>query len=73
MSDGVEFLWGLVLVGSGIFICVYGSVLFRFVLAMIGFAVGFAAAFALTDGQNDALRVLVGLVAGAAAAGFSLP
>jgi hypothetical protein len=74
MSDGVEFLWGIVLVGAGIFVCVYGSVLFRIVLAMIGFAVGFGGAFALTDGQNDALRILVAIVAGgiAAAVLFSL-
>jgi hypothetical protein len=68
VSDGVEFLWGIVLIACGVFICVYGNLLFRFVLAVIGFAVGFAAGFALTDGQSDGLRVLVALVAGAAAA-----
>ena len=35
---------------------------------MIGFAVGFGAAFALTDGQDDVLRVLVAIVAGGIAA-----
>ena len=64
MSDGGEFVWGAVLVGCGIFVCVYGNVLFRFVLAVIGFAVGFAAAYTLTDGQDDALRILVSLVVG---------
>jgi hypothetical protein len=68
VSDGAEFLWGVVLVGCGIFISVYGTVLFRFVLAVIGFALGFAGAFTLTDGQDDALRILVALVAGSIAA-----
>lgn len=64
MSDGIELLWGLVMVGCGVFISVYGSVLFRFVLAMIGFTIGFAGAFIVTSDQNDALRILVGIVAG---------
>jgi hypothetical protein len=66
----MELIWGAVLVGCGIFISVYGTLLFRFVLAMIGFAVGFAGALTLTDGQDTGLRLLVGLVAGAIAAGI---
>jgi hypothetical protein len=66
----MELIWGAVLVGCGIFISVYGTLLFRFVLAMIGFAVGFAVALTLTDGQDTGLRLLVGLVAGAIAAGI---
>lgn len=69
MSDGVDFVWGAVLVGSGIFVSVYGTILFRFVLAVFGFAIGFAAAFVFTDGQDAALRILVGIVAGGIAAG----
>jgi hypothetical protein len=63
--SGSEFVWGAVLVASGIFIAVYGSLLFRFVLAVLGFAVGFGVAYALLSDQDTAQRVLVGLVAGA--------
>jgi hypothetical protein len=62
---GDEFVWGAVLVASGIFIAVYGSVLFRFVLAVLGFAVGFGGAYALLSDQDTAQRILVALVAGA--------
>src|SRR5262245_44566540 len=63
--SGDEFIWGLILVVSGVFMAVYGSVLFRFVLAVLGFAVGFGGAYALLSDQDTAQRILVGLVAGA--------
>jgi len=63
--SGSEFIWGAVLVVCGIFIAVYGSILFRFVLAALGFAVGFGATFLLTAGQSDGLRFLVAVVGGA--------
>jgi MFS family permease len=68
--SGSEFVWGTVLVASGIFIAVYGSLLFRFVLAVLGFAVGFGAAYALFSDQDTAARILVGLVVGAIGAGL---
>jgi MFS family permease len=68
--SGSEFVWGAVLVASGIFIAVYGSVLFRFVLAVLGFAVGFGAAYALLSDQDTTARILVSLVVGAVAAGL---
>jgi hypothetical protein len=66
--SGSEFVWGAVLVASGIFIAVYGSLLFRFVLAVLGFAVGFGAAYALLSDQDTSARILVSLVVGAIAA-----
>ena len=68
--SGSEFVWGAVLVASGIFIAVYGSLLFRFVLAVLGFAVGFGVAFVLLEDQDTAAQVLVALVVGAIAAGL---
>jgi Domain of unknown function (DUF4203) len=68
--SGSEFVWGAVLVASGIFIAVYGSVLFRFVLAVLGFAVGFGAAYALLSDQDTTARILVSLVVGAVGAGL---
>jgi hypothetical protein len=63
--SGSEFVWGLILVGCGIFIAVYGSVLFRFVLAALGFAVGFGAVYLLTSDQSTGVRFLVAAVGGA--------
>jgi Domain of unknown function (DUF4203) len=68
--SGSEFVWGAVLVASGIFIAVYGSVLFRFVLAVLGFAVGFGIAFILLEDQDTAAQILVAIVVGAVAAGL---
>jgi hypothetical protein len=66
----MELVWGAVIVACGIFIAVYGNVLFRFVLAVIGFAAGFMGAMTLLEGQDDPLRILVSLVAGGIAAGI---
>jgi hypothetical protein len=63
--SGSEFIWGAVLVASGVFIAVYGSILFRFVLAVLGFAVGFGAAYLLLADQSTSARILVAVVAGA--------
>lgn len=59
-----DLLWGIVLLVGGVFIGIYGEMLFKFVLAMIGFLVGFSVLYALLDGQDDAMRILVALVAG---------
>ena len=67
MSES-EFVWGIVLVAAGVFISVYGNMLFRFALAVMGFGLGFLAAVWLTDGQDTVQRVLVGLAIGGIAA-----
>src|SRR5918995_5499490 len=66
--SGSEFVWGAVLVACGIFIAVYGSILFRFVLAALGFAVGFGGAFFLLSDQDTATTILVAMVVGGIAA-----
>ncbi len=63
--SGSEFVWGAVLVASGVFIAVYGSLLFRFVLAVLGFAVGFGGAYLILSDQSTSARILVSIVAGA--------
>jgi hypothetical protein len=60
---------GLVLVAAGIFLCVYGSRLFTYGLAAMGFALGFLVAFNLLAGQEALLRVLLAMVAGAIVGG----
>lgn len=66
--SGSEFIWGLILVVCGVFICVYGSLLFRYVLSVIGFAAGFGVTMALTTSQDTAVRIVVSLVIGGIAA-----
>jgi hypothetical protein len=58
------FIWGLVAIASGIGIGVYGTVLFKFALAAIGFSVGFVATLALLDGQGEWVRLLIAVVVG---------
>ena len=45
-----NLIWGLVVLISGIFIASYGNMLFRFVLAFIGFALGFSLIMWVGDG-----------------------
>lgn len=59
-----NMVWGIVILISGIFIASYGSVLFRFALAFLGFAIGFSLVMWLGGGLSDVLRVVVGIVAG---------
>ena len=35
-----QIVWGLAVLGAGIFLTVYGTLLFRFALLAMGFAVG---------------------------------
>lgn len=58
------FLVGLLVLGCGIFLLVYGSVLFRYGLAVGCFVVGFSLASWLLAGQSDVIRILVSLVVG---------
>jgi hypothetical protein len=50
----MDVVWGAVLAGCGIFIAVYGALLFRFVLVVIGFALGFGAALVVFADQDAA-------------------
>ncbi len=59
---------GLLLTACGVFLLVYGTILFRFALAVAGFVLGFALAWWLTQSQGTAVQILVGLVAGGIAA-----
>lgn len=63
--SGTEFLWGLVVIAAGVFICVYGLMLFKFALAAMGFGAGFVGAWWLLSSQSDSMRLLISLVAGA--------
>ncbi|MBK7219556.1 MAG: hypothetical protein IPH95_21465 [Candidatus Promineofilum sp.] len=57
-------LWGIIVLVSGIFVAAYGSLLFRFALAFLGFAIGYSLVAWLGGGLDTALRILVGIVAG---------
>ena len=62
--DANSFLWGLVMLTAGIFVCSYGNQLFRFVLAFIGFAIGFSLVMWLGDFLSDGLQIVIGLIFG---------
>lgn len=57
-------LWGFLVLFCGIFIASYGNILFRFVLAFIGFAIGFSLVMWLGGSMDPALRILLGVVVG---------
>ncbi len=57
-------LWGIIVLISGVFISAYGSLLFRFALAFLGFAIGYSLVAWLGGGLDTALRILVGIVVG---------
>jgi hypothetical protein len=65
---GAELLWGIAVIGAGVFISVYGNLLFRFALAAMGFGIGFLAAMRLFDGQEQTTRVLIAFALGGIAA-----
>jgi hypothetical protein len=62
--DWSEGLWGALVIGAGMFLSVYGSLLFKFALAAMGFGIGFIGGWWLLDDQDEAMRLLVALVAG---------
>lgn len=64
----VDLSWGLIVVGAGIFIAVYGNPLFKFALAAMGFGAGFVICWGLLDSQPDGTRVLISLAVGGVAA-----
>lgn len=69
-----DAIWGIAVIAAGVFISVYGNVLFRFALAAMGFGLGFLAGARVFEGQDETARVLIALVAGGvvAVALFSL-
>lgn len=64
------FWMGIVLIASGIFLLVYGGLLFRFSLAVGFFVLGFSLASWLFSGQEDVIRILISLVVGGVLAGL---
>ena len=60
-----SLLWGILALASGIFICAYGNVMFRFVLAVLGFMLGFSAVMWIGGGLQGGLLLVVAIVAGA--------
>ena len=68
------FWMGVLLAACGIFLLVYGGMLFRFSLAVGFFVIGFSLASWLFAAQTDMIRLLVSFVAGGALAivGYSL-
>lgn len=63
-----DFLWGLLVICSGVFIGVYGSMLFRFALAAMGFGLGFLGTLTVLDSQGASTRLLIALAVGGVAA-----
>jgi hypothetical protein len=57
-------VWGIVILICGVFIAVYGNILFKFVLAFIGFALGFSLVMWLGGAMSDALKIVVAIVVG---------
>jgi hypothetical protein len=58
------FWMGILLAACGVFLLVYGGLLFRFSLAVGLFVVGFSLASWLFASQTDLIRILISLVAG---------
>lgn len=65
----MNILWGVIIIACGVFITVYGTLLFRFALAVLGFGLGAVLAWWLTGGQSEMTRILISLVAGGVLAG----
>ncbi len=61
----MDQVFGLVLLAAGVFVCVYGTRLFTYGLAAMGFAAGFLAGFRLFATSDSLLQVVLAMVAGA--------
>ena len=59
---------------SGIFVCAYGNVLFRFVLAVLGFVIGYSPVMWIRGEPASALQIVVAIVVGGilAAVGYTM-
>ncbi len=68
------FLLDLLLIASGVFLLVYGGLLFRFALAVGAFVLGFSLSMWLLSSQPVTTRLLISMVAGGIIAiiGYSL-
>lgn len=68
------FWMGIVLAACGVFLLVYGGLLFRFSMAVGFFVLGFTLASWLFSSQPDLIRILISLVVGGvlAAVGYAL-
>jgi hypothetical protein len=66
--DSGDIVWGAALIVGGIFVGIYGDMLFRFVLAVIGFLLGFSAVYLLLDGKSQGLQILMSIIVGGIAA-----
>lgn len=68
------FWIGILLIAAGVFLLVYGGLLFRFALAVGLFVLGFSLASWLLSSQPQATRLLISLAVGGVAAlvGYSL-
>ena len=58
------FWLGLLLVACGVFLLVYGTMLFRFAIAVAGFVVGFALGWWLLESATDAAQIIVAFALG---------
>ena len=58
------FWLGLLLVACGVFLLVYGTMLFRFAIAVAGFVVGFALGWWLLESASDAAQIIVAFALG---------
>lgn len=61
----MDQVFGLVLLAAGIFVCVYGTRLFTYGLAAMGFAAGFLAGFRVFEGSESLLQIVLAVVVGA--------
>jgi hypothetical protein len=62
--SGQNLLWGIALVGAGVFVAVYGTLLFQFALGAIGFGLGFLLAMKVLEGQSETVRIVSAFIAG---------
>lgn len=60
-----DVLWGLISIGAGVFISVYGTMLFKFALAAMGFSIGLVGGWWILTDMESTQRFLIALVIGA--------
>ncbi|HEX2368768.1 MAG TPA: DUF4203 domain-containing protein [Acidimicrobiia bacterium] len=58
------FWLGLLLVACGVFLLVYGTMLFRFAIAVAGFVIGFALGWWLLESATEAAQIIVAFALG---------
>ena len=67
------FLWGLIALACGTVMIVYGSTMFRVVLAFAGFYIGFGLVSAtlgtISGGPSPAIQTIIAIILGAALGG----